>query len=106
MSRLPHRFDLEALAEHEDAARYYAAQQPGLEFRYIACIEDAIALICEAPERWRIFAGRDVRRALTRVFPYAILYTIDPDHVLIVAVAHYSREPGIGRTVSHSRLER
>ncbi len=63
MSRLPHRFDLEALAEYEEAARYYAAQQPDLDGRFIACIEDAIALICEAPERWRVFAGREVRRA-------------------------------------------
>ncbi len=94
MSRVPHRFDLEALAEYEEAARYYAAQQPGLDLRFIACIEDAIALICEAPERWRVFAGREVRRVLTQVFPYGILYTIEPDHVLIIAVAHYSREPG------------
>ena len=41
MSRLPHRFDLEALAEYEAAARYYAAQQPDLDLRFIACIEDA-----------------------------------------------------------------
>lgn len=94
MSRLSHRFDLEAFAEYEAAARYYAAQQPGLDLRFIACIEDTIALLCEAPERWRVFAGCEVRRALTRVFPYGILYTIESDHVLIVAVAHYSREPG------------
>ena len=62
--------------------------------RFIACIEDAIALICETPERWRVFAGREVRRALTRVFPYGILYASESDHVLIVAVAHYSRAPG------------
>ena len=35
-----------------------------------------------------------MRRALTRVFPYQILYTIESDHVLIVAIARYSREPG------------
>lgn len=94
MSSLPHRFDLEALAEYEEAVSYYAAQQAGLDLRFITCIEDTIALICEAPERWRVFAGREVRRALTRVFPYGILYTIESDHVLIVAVAHYSRAPG------------
>ena len=97
MSRLPHRFDLEALAEYEDAARYYAAQQPGLDLRFIACIEDAIARVCEAPERWRVFAGREVRRVLTKVFPYGILYTIESGHVLIIAVAHYSRAPGYWR---------
>jgi toxin ParE1/3/4 len=94
VSRIPHQFGLEAFAEYEEAVRYYAAQQPGLDLRFIASIEDTIALICETPERWRVFAGREVRRVLTRVFPYGILYTIESDHVLIVAIAHYSREPG------------
>ncbi len=97
MSRLPHRFDLEALAEYEEAARYYASQQSGLELRFITCVEDAIARICDDPERWRIFDGREVRRVLTQVFPYGVLYTIEADHVLIVAIAHYSREPGYWR---------
>jgi toxin ParE1/3/4 len=97
MSGLPHRFDLDALAEYEEAACYYAAQQSGLDSRFIASIEDAIALICEAPERWRLFAGSEVRRAFARVFPYSILYSVEPDHILIIAVAHYSREPGYWR---------
>jgi toxin ParE1/3/4 len=36
----------------------------------------------------------DVRRCLAQVFPYGILYTIETDFVLIVAVMHFSREPG------------
>ncbi|MFN6535163.1 MAG: hypothetical protein RM021_002155 [Nostoc sp. EkiNYC01] len=36
----------------------------------------------------------DVRRCLTRKFPYAILYTIGPDYILILAVMHCCREPG------------
>ena len=94
MSRLPHRFDLETLAEYEEAPPYYATQQPHLGLRFIACVEKIIARLCEAPEQWRVFAGREVRRALTRVFPYGVLYTLELDHVLIVAVTHLSREPG------------
>ena len=88
-----HEFHPEALAEYEDGARFYAARQPDLDLRFIAAVEDAIAGVCESPARWRIFDDGEVRRALTRVFPYGILYTIEPDHVLIVAVAHCSREP-------------
>ena len=47
----------------------------------------------ESPTRWRIL-DEDVRRCLTPVFPYGVLYTIEPDFVLIVAVMHCSREPG------------
>ena len=98
MNRLPHRFDLEALAEYEAAARYYADRQSELGLRFITCVEDAIALLCESPDRWRVFAGNEVRRAPTKVFPYGILYTVESDHILIVAVTHYSREPGYWQT--------
>jgi toxin ParE1/3/4 len=36
----------------------------------------------------------DIRRCLTQKFPYGILYTIEPDYILILAVMHCSREPG------------
>lgn len=36
----------------------------------------------------------DVRRCLTHVFPYGVLYTIEADFILVVAVMHCSREPG------------
>jgi plasmid stabilization system protein ParE len=86
-------FHPEALDEYNEAAHYYARQQSGLDLRFIVCVEEAIAIILEDPSRWRAF-DEDVRRCLTRVFPYGILYTIEPDFVLIVAVAHCSREPG------------
>ncbi len=86
-------FHPEALEEYDEAGHFYARQQPGLELRFIVCVEEAIELILEAPHRWRPF-DEDVRRCLTRVFPYGVLYTIEPDYILIVAVAHCSREPG------------
>ena len=36
----------------------------------------------------------DIRRCLADIFPYGVLYTIEDDYVLIVAVMHLSREPG------------
>lgn len=85
-----------ALAEYKDATRYYAGCQSGLEQRFMAAVERAIELIVEAPERWPILEA-DVRRCLTRVFPYVILYTVETDHVLIIAVMHSHREPGYWR---------
>ncbi len=88
-----YEFHPEALAEYEEASHYYAEQQPDLDLRFISSIEHAIKLILDEPTRWRTF-DEDVRRCLTRIFPYGILYTIEPDFVLIVAVMHCSREPG------------
>lgn len=91
-----YEFHPEALDEYEDAARYYAGCQAGLELRFIACVESAFRQVSEAPDRWRSFE-EDVRRCLVHVFPYAVLYTIEPDYVLIIAVMHCSREPGYWR---------
>ena len=64
----------------------------GLATRFVSEVEDSIRRVVDAPTSWRVI-DEDVRRCLTHVFPYAILYTIEPDFVLIVAVAHCAREP-------------
>ena len=97
---MKYEFHPDALAEYKDAASYYASCQPGLEQRFISAVEHAIQLISESPERWRII-DEDIRRCLTKVFPYAILYTIETDYILIIAVMHCNREPGYWR----NRLE-
>ena len=89
-------FHPEAFAEFQDAARYYGAKQQGLGLRFVASVEDAIQHVTEAPLRWRVLED-DVRRCLTRVFPYAVLYTIEPGYILIVAIMACHREPGYWR---------
>jgi len=86
-------FHPEALEEYKHAAHYYEKCQPGLGQRFLAAIEQAILHITEKPEQWKILE-KDVRRHLTRVFPYAILYTIESNYILIIAVMHCNREPG------------
>ena len=90
-------FHPEALEEFEAAARYYASRQSGLGLRFVASIESALSQIADAPERWRIFEA-DVRCYLVHVFPYAVLYSIEKDYILVNAVMHCHREPGYWRT--------
>jgi len=92
-----HEFHPDALAEYEEAARYYAERDPAVAERFIRAVEAAIDNIVEAPTRWPT-VDEDVRRCLAHVFPYAILYTIESDFVLIVAVMHCSREPEYWKT--------
>src|SRR6266705_4090940 len=54
----------------------------------------AIRRILAAPERWRVLE-EDVRRCLTRVFPYGVLYTIEPEFILIVAVMALQSRAGL-----------
>ena len=88
-----HEFHPDALAEYEAAALYYAERDSEVGQRFVAAVEDAIDRILDSPTRWHVL-DEDVRRCLTRIFPYGVLYTIEPDFVLIVAIMHCSREPG------------
>jgi len=85
-------FHPEALEEYREATLYYVERDPALALRFVEAVEDAIRRILESPERWRVL-DEDVRRCLTHVFPYGVLYTIEPEFILIVAVMHCSREP-------------
>lgn len=89
-------FHPEALAEFRAAAEYYETQQPGLGERFANAVEAAVAHVVAAPESWRVIED-DIRRCLTKVFPYAVLYSIEPGYILIVAVMHCRREPGYWR---------
>jgi toxin ParE1/3/4 len=86
-------FHPEALAEYAEAVQYYMQQRKEVAQAFINAIEDTIYRIRESPTRWAI-VDEDVRRCLTRKFPYGILYTVEEDYILILAVMHCSREPG------------
>ena len=92
-------FHPEALAEFRAATKYYEQQQTGLGERFANVVEMAVAHIAAAPESFRIIED-DIRRCLAKVFPYAVLYSIEPDSILIVAVMHCRREPGYWRNRS------
>ena len=73
-----------------------AEKQPGLEQRFIASVEAAIQKLTARPSSYAILE-QDVWRCLTRVFPYAVLYTVEADFILIVAIMHCHQRPGYWR---------
>jgi len=90
---MKYEFHPEALEEYRQAALWYAEREAELGLQFIGSVEDAIKRVVDSPTRWRVI-DEDVRRCLTRVFPFAILYIIESEFLLIVAVMHCSREPG------------
>ncbi|GAX39174.1 plasmid stabilization system [Tolypothrix sp. NIES-4075] len=86
-------FHPEALAEYTEAVQYYAKQRAEVAQAFIDVVEDAVYRIRESPTRWAVL-DENVRRCLTQKFPYGILYTIEQDYILILAVMYCSREPG------------
>jgi toxin ParE1/3/4 len=86
-------FHPEALSEYAEAVQYYTEQRVEVAQAFINAIEDTVYRIREAPTRYATI-DEDVRRCMARKFPYGVLYTIEQDYILIVAVMHCSREPG------------
>ncbi|NEQ99409.1 MAG: type II toxin-antitoxin system RelE/ParE family toxin [Cyanothece sp. SIO2G6] len=86
-------FHPEAMSEYAEAVQYYTERRVEVAQAFINAIEDAVYRIREAPTRYAVI-DEDVRRCMARKFPYGVLYTIEQDYILILAVMHCSREPG------------
>jgi toxin ParE1/3/4 len=87
-----------AKAEADEAADWYAAREPDsdLHTRFLAEVKRVGRLIGERPHAWsEVEPG--VRRAVLRRFPYSLIYSVAPNEVLVLAIAHHSREPGYWR---------
>lgn len=95
MTRLS--FHPEAILEYEAAAVRYEQLQRGLGARFVASVGAALQGIVADPTAWPALEA-DVRRRLTRVFPYAILYAAEPDAIVVLAVMHCHRKPGYWRS--------
>lgn len=66
----------EARIEFRETAIYYSEKSSSLAKAFCTEVENAIEKIVENPDLYRVI-DEDVRRCLTRRFPYAILYTIE-----------------------------
>ena len=86
-------FHPEADAELIAAAAYYQDQQEDLGKRFLSSVEDSLARIRINPRLCPAIDG-DVRRCLTRTFPFGVLFRDRADRIEIIAVMHLRREPG------------
>ena len=89
---MTYSFHPAAQAEYRQATLYYSEKSPLLASAFYREIESAIEQIIDNPFLYRE-VDEDVRRCLTKRFPYALLYTIENHDILILAVMHCSREP-------------
>ena len=81
-----------ARQELDDATCYYEIEFQGLGKRFREEVRMAIKRISEYPEAWSVERG-DIRKYLLHKFPYKLLYSIEEDHIFIIAVAHQHRKP-------------
>lgn len=81
-----------AKQELEDAVRFYEMEYSGLGLRFKEEVRMAALRIAGYPQAWSVERG-EVRKYLLHKFPYKLLYSIEKDHILVIAVAHQHRKP-------------
>ena len=81
-----------ARQELADAVAYYDTQARGLGDSFLDEFQAAVNRIEELPEAWQRLS-RNTRRCRLRRFPYGLIYRLDGDVALIIAVGHLHREP-------------
>lgn len=86
-------FHHEAEIEFFEAIEYYEDRSEGLGLEFSREIYAAIKRIVNFPLAWSQFSNRS-RRCIVNRFPYAIIYQIVNDEIVIFAVTQLNREPG------------
>ncbi len=86
------RFLKPAQSEVDDAVAWYNSQAYGLGTQFLDDVDRTIRRIVTFPLS-SMEIEQDIRRCLLSRFPYGIIYGIDSETVIIVAVAHSHREP-------------
>ena len=81
-----------ARQELEDAIRYYELEYSGLGRRFKEEVRKAVIRIAEYPKAWSIERG-EVRKCLMHRFSYKLMYSVEEDHILVIAIAHQHRKP-------------
>ncbi len=85
-----------AQSELDEAIHWYAQQAPGLGDSFLVEFLRTIQLIERHPLGWHPLSNQ-TRRCRLRRFPYGVIYNIDQDDILVVAVAHLHRRPAYWR---------
>ena len=74
------------------AIALYYVSVPGLGAEFAAEIEAAVYRVEAFPKMWPEVSF-EIHRCLVRRFPYALLYAIEKDQIMIYAVMHTKRDP-------------
>ena len=90
-----------ASAELRADVSWYEERGPGLGDRFEAALDSVIDGVLEWPESGSVWPGWEsisgVRSRRLPGFPYRLVYLVQPDELVVVAVAHEKRKPGYWR---------
>lgn len=75
-----------------DAIDFYEFEYKDLGQEFKAEVRRASIRILNYPQAWSVEKG-DIRKCILHKFPYKILYSVEADHIFIIAIAHQHRKP-------------
>jgi plasmid stabilization system protein ParE len=86
------RFLTIAQQEVDDAFHWFEERNENLGFEFLTEIDRIVQLVRSFP-----FAAfeiePEIRRALLARFPYAVVYGVTPNEIIVIAVSHTHRKP-------------
>ncbi len=93
-------FHVSALCEYQQAILWYQERSIVAARRFVAEVDAVLESIITQPDRFAFYEA-PFREASLRRFPFHVIYRMERcGSVLVVAVAHASREPGYWMTSS------
>ncbi len=90
------KFHSDASRDLRKAQEYYARAGEQVAKRFRLAMKNALRQIAKSPEASPMCDDAH-RQLVLRDFPYSIIYRVDDGTVIVVAVAHASRDPDYWR---------
>jgi len=85
-----------AQAELDDTIGWYEAESSGLGRIFLTEVLASLERIKAFPQAWHEL-GHEIRRCQTRRFPYGVIYAVENETVVVLAIAHLHRKPDYWR---------
>ena len=82
----------EAKADLLDAYHWYQEQRSGLGDDFKLCVDEIMSKIQRNPHIHKAIF-QNVRRSVTKRFPFGIFYTIEREKIIVLAALHARRDP-------------
>jgi|SRR5215213_10974957 len=94
---IPYRFLSPAEEEMTEAALFYEEASDGLGSDFLDDVQRAIDRVIDYPHVGELIDS-SIRRTLLHRFPFSLIYALEQNAIVIVAVAHHGRTPEYWRS--------
>ena len=89
---IKYRYLAPARGELRNAAHYYRERSRRVASSFMISAQEAIDQIAEFPESAPVIRGQ-IRGKVVSRFPYTLMYRVEDNVILVLAVAHQKQRP-------------